>query len=93
MVKSKKLLENIVAALVEYPEEVKIVDKADDMGILFTLVVAKSDMGRVIGRSGETAKAMRTILRAVGMSENARINLKVDEPEGSERAASSDYSS
>lgn len=93
MVKSKNLLENIVGALVEYPEQVKIADKSDDMGILFTLSVAKSDMGRVIGRGGETAKAMRTILRAVGMTEDARINLKVDEPEGSERASSGDYSS
>jgi len=92
MVKSKNVLETIVTALVAHPEDIKIEDKTDDMGILITLGVHKEDMGRVIGRAGETAKAIRTILRAVGMTEEARVNLKIDEPEGSERAAAGAYS-
>ena len=82
MVKSKHVLETFVQALVEHQDEVVIKDSKDDMGILFNLTVSKSDMGRVIGRNGETAKALRTLLRAVGMTEDARINLKIDEPEG-----------
>jgi len=52
------------------------------MGVLMTLSVNPSDMGKVIGRQGNTAKAIRTILRVVGMKNNARVNLKINEPEG-----------
>jgi hypothetical protein len=55
------------------------------MGVLLTLSVNKDDMGKVIGRSGATAKAIRTVLRIVGMKNDARVNLKIEEPEGSER--------
>ena len=57
------------------------------MGVLLTLLVHKDDMGKVIGRSGATAKAIRTVLRVVGMKNDARVNLKIEEPEGSERPA------
>ena len=57
------------------------------MGVLLTLCVHKDDMGKIIGRSGATAKAIRTILRVVGMKNDARVNLKIEEPEGSERPA------
>ena len=55
------------------------------MGVLLPLSVNKDDMGKIIGRSGQTAKAIRTILRIVGMKNDARVNLKIEEPEGSER--------
>lgn len=77
------LLEAIVLALVDHPEEVKIERATDEMGVLLTLTCHKDDMGKVIGRSGSMAKAMRTVLRGVGMRHNARINLKVLEPAGS----------
>jgi len=53
-----------------------------------TLEVNPADMGKVIGRSGNTAKAIRTLLRVVGMKNNARVNLKINEPAGSTHVAS-----
>ena len=82
MEKAKAFLESLVRSLVEHPEEVRIESRADDMGILLSLHLAPSDMGRIIGREGSTAKAIRTLLRVVGMNNNARVNLKIVEPEG-----------
>lgn len=80
-------LEYVVKALVDHPEAVKIKRVVDEMGVLITLDVHKEDMGKIIGRSGNTAKAVRTLLRVVGMKNNARVNLKINEPEGGLRAA------
>lgn len=79
-----KFLELVVKALVDSPEKVKIERTVDEMGVLLTLVVDNADMGKVIGRSGNTAKAIRTLLRVVGMKNNSRVNLKINEPEGAE---------
>ncbi len=78
-----QFLEYVVKALVEKPEEVKITRSVDEMGVLMTLLVAPEDMGKIIGRQGNTAKAIRTLLRVVGMKNDARVNLKINEPEGS----------
>ena len=75
-------LEYVVKALVDAPDDVKIVRTVDEMGVLLTLSISPVDMGKVIGRSGNTAKAIRTLLRVVGMKNNARVNLKINEPEG-----------
>jgi uncharacterized protein len=85
MEQDQQFLDYVVKALVDHPEDVKIDRKMDQMGILLTLSVHKDDMGKVIGRSGATAKAIRTVLRVVGMKNDARVNLKIEEPEGSER--------
>lgn len=82
-------LEYVVKALVDHPEDVKINRTVDEMGVLLTMSVHKDDMGKIIGRSGATAKAIRTILRVVGMKNEARVNLKIEEPEGSEHVRSS----
>lgn len=79
----KEFIEYIVKAIVEKPEAVKIDRKLDEMGVLLELSVDPSDMGKVIGKEGRTAKALRTLLRLVGVKNNARINLKIAEPEGS----------
>ena len=76
-------LEYVVKGLVDKPEVVKIEKRIDEMGVLLTLDVAPEDMGKVIGRQGATAKAIRTLLRVVGMKSNARVNMKIKEPEGS----------
>ena len=78
-------LEYVVKALVDNPNDVKVVRTVDEMGVLLTLTVHKDDMGKIIGRSGATAKAIRTVLRVVGMKNEARVNLKIEEPEGSTR--------
>ncbi len=75
-----KFLDFVVKALVEKPEDVKIVRTVDEMGVLMTLDVNKDDMGKIIGREGNTAKAIRTLLRVVGMKNNSRVNLKINEP-------------
>jgi len=81
----QEFLEYVVKALVDHPEDVKINRTVDEMGVLITLDVNSQDMGKVIGRSGNTAKAIRTLLRVVGMKNNARVNLKINEPAGSTR--------
>ena len=84
MEQDQQFLDYVVKALVDNPSDVKINRNIDEMGVLLTLTVNKDDMGKVIGRSGATAKAIRTILRVVGMKHDARVNLKIEEPEGSE---------
>ena len=69
------------------PDDVKVDRIVDEMGVLLTLDVNSEDMGKIIGRSGNTAKAIRTLLRVVGMKNNARVNLKINEPEGSSQQA------
>jgi predicted RNA-binding protein YlqC (UPF0109 family) len=81
----KIFLEYVVKALVDNPNDVKIERTVDEMGVLITLTVNPSDMGKIIGRMGNTAKAIRTLLRIIGMKHNARVNLKINEPEGSTR--------
>ena len=80
-----KFLDFVIKALVENPQDVKITRTVDEMGVLMTLDVNKDDMGKIIGREGNTAKAIRTLLRVVGMKNNARVNLKINEPAESER--------
>ena len=80
-----QFLEYTIKALVDNPKDVKIKRTVDEMGVLMTLDVNPADMGKIIGRSGNTAKAIRTLLRVVGMKNNARVNLKINEPEGGQR--------
>src|SRR3989344_2899233 len=80
--RDQEFLEFVVKGLVEPPEDVKINRVVDEMGVLLTLDLNAEDMGKVIGRSGNTAKAIRTLLRVVGMKHNARVNLKINEPAG-----------
>ncbi len=80
--KDAQFLDSLIKSLVDKPESVKIVRTVDEMGVLMTLTVDPADMGKIIGRQGNTAKAIRTLLRVVGMKNNARVNLKINEPEG-----------
>ena len=79
----QEFLEFLVKALVDHPDDVKVDRKVDEMGVLLSLRVHPSDMGQVVGRQGATAKAIRSLLRIVGIKNNARVNLKIEEPEGS----------
>ncbi len=78
-------LEYVVTSLVEHPSDVKVTRVVDEMGVLITLDVNPGDMGKIIGREGNTAKAIRTLLRVVGMKNNARVNLKINEPDGGKK--------
>lgn len=81
----QEFLEFLIKSIVDHPEDVKIDRKVDEMGVLLSLKVNPQDMGQVIGRQGSTAKAIRSLLRIVGVKNNARVNLKIEEPEGSTR--------
>ncbi len=83
--RDKDFIEQVVKMLVDNPDDVKVERKIDEMGVLISLDVNANDMGMVIGREGATAKALRTLLRVIGAKNNARVNLKINEPEGSER--------
>lgn len=85
MVSDQEFLEKLVKSIVDHPDDVKIDRKVDEMGVLLTLHVNAGDMGQVVGRQGVTAKAIRTLLRIIGVKNNARVNLKIEEPEGSTR--------
>ncbi len=85
MERDAQFLDYVIKGLVDVPEKVVINRTVDEMGVLLTLAVDPLDMGKVIGRSGNTAKAIRTLLRVVGMKNNARVNLKINEPEGGKK--------
>ncbi|MEA1909629.1 MAG: KH domain-containing protein [Patescibacteria group bacterium] len=78
----KNFVEYVVKAIVDNPDQVQVERKVDEMGVLIELQVAPADMGKIIGKDGQTAKAIRTLLRVLGAQINARINLKIIEPEG-----------
>ncbi|MFA5987449.1 MAG: KH domain-containing protein [Candidatus Paceibacterota bacterium] len=88
MERDKEFLEFLIKALVDNPNDVKISRVVDEMGVLMTLDINPADMGKVIGRKGNTAKAIRTLLRVVGMKNNARVNLKINEPAGGRQSTS-----
>jgi len=78
----QEFLEYLIKALVDHPEDVKIDRKVDEMGVLLSLKVNPEDMGQIIGRAGATARAIRSLVRIVGLKNHARVNLKIEEPAG-----------
>jgi len=78
----QEFLEYIVKALVDHKDDVKIDRKVDEMGVLLSLKVNPEDMGQIIGKAGSTARAIRSLVRIVGLKNHARVNLKIEEPEG-----------
>jgi predicted RNA-binding protein YlqC (UPF0109 family) len=81
----QEFLEYLVKSLVDHPEDVKIERKLDERGVLLSVRVNPMDMGQVVGRQGATAKAIRSLLRIVGVKNNAHVSLQIEEPEGSNR--------
>jgi len=81
----QEFLEFIIKALVDNPDDVKVDRKVDEMGVLLSLKVNPEDMGVVIGKEGNTARGIRSLVRIVGLKNHARVNLKIEEPEGSTR--------
>lgn len=80
--KDIEFLEYIVKALVDHPEDVKTERKVDEMGVLLSVRVNPEDMGQLIGKKGSTAGAIRNLIRIIGLKNQARVNLKIEEPEG-----------
>ena len=73
----QQFVEYIVKTLVNNPEKVAVERVIDEKGVLLTLTVDPSDVGRVIGKRGVTAQAIRVLLRALGTKQDARFNLKI----------------
>lgn len=82
--KDQEFLEFLVKSIVDNPDDVTVDRKVDEMGVLLSLKVNPQDMGVVVGRQGATAKAIRSLLRIVGVKSNARVNLKIEEPDRGE---------
>jgi hypothetical protein len=82
----QQFLEFLIKSIVDHPEEVVVTRQIDEMGVLLSLKVNPQDMGQIIGREGGTAKSIRSLLRIVGVKNNARVNLKIEEPGGGERS-------
>jgi len=78
--KEQEFLEFVIKSIVSNPDEIKITRVVDEMGVLYTLDVAKEDVSRVIGRDGQIAKALRLLLRTVGYGQKVRANLKINAP-------------
>jgi predicted RNA-binding protein YlqC (UPF0109 family) len=79
-------LEYLIKSLVDHPEDVKVDRKVDEMGVLLSLKVNPEDMGQIIGKAGSTARAIRNLVRIVGLKNHARVNLKIEEPAGARPA-------
>ncbi len=77
----QEFLEYVVKALVNHKDDVKIERKVDEMGVLLSLKVHPDDMGQIIGKKGATVRALRALVKLVGLKHNARVNLKIEEPE------------
>jgi uncharacterized protein len=82
----QEFVETIIRGIVNHPDDVRTERTVDERGVLITLHINPEDMGYVIGRQGQTARAVRTLLKIVGAKNNARVNLKIYEPEGARRA-------
>jgi hypothetical protein len=78
--RDQDFIEFIVKSIVDNPDEVVIDRNVDELGVLITLKVNKDDMGKIIGKDGKTAKAMRVLLRLIGSKNEERVNLKILEP-------------
>ena len=73
----KEIVEIIARALVDHPEEVVVEEKDEDRMTVFELHVAQEDMGKVIGKQGRIAKAMRTVVKAAATRENQRVTVEI----------------
>ena len=78
----QEFVEYVLKTVVDNPDDVHVDRTIDEMGVLLSVNVNPDDMGKVIGKSGQTAKAIRTLLKVVGAKHDARVNMKIIEPEG-----------
>ncbi len=86
----QQFVEYIVKTLVNNPDKVEVERTIDEKGVLLTLTVDPEDIGRVIGKRGVTAQAIRVLLRALGTKQDARFNLKIVNTDGDEGVSRSE---
>lgn len=73
----KELIEVLAKALVDYPEQVRVHEIAGEKSIVYELSVAPEDMGKIIGKQGRIAKAIRTVVNAAAVKENKRVMVEI----------------
>ena len=73
----KELVEVIAKSLVDYPDEVQVTDTENDKAVVLELKVAQSDMGKVIGKQGRIAKAIRTVVKAAASKEDRKVIVEI----------------
>ena len=73
----KEIVEVIAKSLVDHPESVKVSEKQDGDQLVLELRVAEDDMGKVIGRQGRIAKALRTVVKAAATRENKKVTVEI----------------
>ena len=73
----KEVLEVLAKSLVEYPNEVSVTEIADEKGVVLELRVADSDMGKVIGKQGRIAKAIRSVVKAAASKEDKKVVVEI----------------
>ncbi len=73
----KELLEIIARSLVDYPDDVSVNEIEGEKSVILELHVAEQDMGKVIGKQGRIAKAIRTVLKAAAVKENKRVVVEI----------------
>lgn len=83
MLTASEYLAGVVKPILGHPDYFKVTHSVDEMGVLLSVEVHKDDMGLILGRHGETAKAIRHLVRIVGMAAKQRISVRINEPEGS----------
>ncbi len=81
----REFVEYLIKQIVNHPDDVVITRKTDEMGVLLEVKVNPQDMGMLIGRVGATAKAIRVLVRIIGVRNNERVNLRILEPDGGMR--------
>ena len=73
----KELVEVIAKSLVDYPDEVQVTETENDKAVVLELKVAQSDMGKVIGKQGRIAKAIRSVVKAASSKDNTRVDVEI----------------
>ena len=73
----KELLENIAKSLVNHPEDVEVTVSGTEQSVVLELKVNDTDMGKVIGRQGRIAKAIRSVMKAAAVRENKKVTVEI----------------
>lgn len=77
----RAFLQYVLEAMVEDHDVLRVEASTDDLGVLLTVRVSTRDMGKLIGKGGQTVRALRTLIRVIGGNAHQRVNLKILEPE------------
>lgn len=88
---SKLYLHNIISPIVRVPEKLVIADSVDERGVFLQITVDQSDVGLLVGKMGQMANALRTIMRAYGMQHNERISIRVSGENDIERYSQKEH--